>query len=205
MSFSPASLKGANVNKSLPTFPGKDPDENLVLVLRRHKFLLFRDVLLRLVLVSVVACLPILFSYADQLPACVAGTLHKVQASSWFWIAYGVVLPLLAIRVYAAYFNWKHDLYIITDRRVVDYNWYSPFRRRNTDAPLGRVQDSNYEKKGLFANLLNYGALYIETAAEKSPFAWNGLPGPDGAQRTLREAVINIKGSSSPADEIAGL
>lgn len=150
-------------------------------------------ILIRLILLAAVACIPILFAYSGQLPQGIASTLQKVQASGWFWLSYGLLIPVLTVGVYAAYFNWQHDLYIITDRRVVDYNWYFPFRRRNTDAPLGRVQDSNYEKTGLFANLLNYGGLFIETAAERSPFQWQGLPSPEGAQRTLREAVSKLQ------------
>ena len=189
------------------TFPGKDPEERLILLLRRHRFLLFKDIFIRLILLAAVACIPILFAYSAQLPQGVASTLQKVQASGWFWLVYGLLIPVLAIGIYAAYFNWQHDLYIITDRRVVDYNWYFPFRRRNTDAPLGRVQDSNYDKTGLFANLLNYGGLFIETAAERSPFSWNGLPKPSEAQRALRNAVASYREMQTPtgAERVSGI
>ena len=188
-------------------FPGKDPGESTLLILRRRRILLLRDIFLRLCLLLAVSCIPLLFRYSNRLPANLSSTVSKVQHSGWFWLIYCIVISFLAIRIYAALFNWQHDLYIITDRRIVDYNWYFPFRRTNTDASLAKVQDCNYAKTGFFANLFNYGSLYIEAAAERSPFSWRGLPDPERAQSELRSAMSSFQEDSRRAlgETVSGL
>ncbi len=107
----------------------------------------------------------------------------------WFWLVYLVGLLIIFLWGFVHWFNWRYDLYVITDRRVVDSTRRFPFNKRLAEAQLDRVQDTSYEKSGLFANVFNYGTMIIQTAGEASNFKWEGMPDPVRAQAIVRSAV----------------
>ncbi len=107
----------------------------------------------------------------------------------WFWIAWLLGALSVAFWGFVDWFNWRYDLYIITDRRIVDSTRRFPFRKKLAEAQLDRVQDTSYIKDGLLANVFNYGTIIIQTAGEAANFQWDGMPDPMRAQAVLRQAV----------------
>lgn len=154
-------------------------NENVILCLRKDVMFLVRRMLLEmLILLGIIAFLG------------VDVWLHwGLIDKGWFWIVIVVALLVTGCVAFVHWFNWRYDLYVITDRRVVDSTRLFPLKKRLAEAQLDRVQDTSYEKNGLFANLFNYGSIVIQTAGEADNFVWNGMPDPVRAQAIVREAV----------------
>jgi uncharacterized membrane protein YdbT with pleckstrin-like domain len=181
-------------------FPGQLDDEKVFLFKRRHKFTLFKDYTVKIFIVLFLVAVPIVFKYiGNRSITTTKGQIasfeffHTILNSGWFWLIYIIVMVTMFSTFYATYYNWKHDLYIITNQRVVDYNRFFPFKTRITEADLDRIQDSQIKVQGLWANLLDYGSIHIETAAEISPFNWSGIPNVDHARRSLKKAQAEYK------------
>lgn len=154
-------------------------DERVILLLRKDLMFLVRRMLPEgLVLLGILALLG-LDLWRDW------GLIDK----GWFWLAVLAVLAVAGCAGFVHWFNWRFDLYVITDRRVVDSSRRFPFKKRLAEAQLDRVQDTSYEKDGLFANVFNYGTMVIQTAGEASNFQWEGMPDPVRAQAIVRQAV----------------
>jgi len=105
-----------------------------------------------------------------------------------------VALSILAILLYGffaykAYFDWRHDIYVVTNMRIIDYNKYFPWRKSITEANLSKIQDTHFNIPGLFGRMLGYGSVNVETAGTRSPFKWNYIPNPQDLQRLLRTEI----------------
>lgn len=181
-------------------FPGQFMDEEVLYLRHRHVVTLVKDLGIRGVMLLALIALPIIFKVLGNTKFSVGQTnpanlnfLNQVVGSIWFWLGFIVLFLILCGSFYAAVYNWQHDLYIITDQRVVDYNRFFPWRTSQTEAELDRIQDSQIRVNGFFANFFNYGSFNIETAGDVSPFSWNGIPSVDQAQRALRHAITQFK------------
>ncbi len=152
------------------------PDENIILLLRKDIMFLIRGMLVEILIFLGIA-------------AALAVVIGAGWDWSWLWVATPIALVIVGVWAFIDWFNWRYDLYVITDRRVVDSTRRFPFKKRLAEAQLDRVQDTSYEKNGLFANVFNYGTMVIQTAGEASNFRWEGMPNPVQAQAIVRQAV----------------
>ncbi len=78
---------------------------------------------------------------------------------------WALLLSLIGFWLWYRYKDWSNDVYRVTEDRVVDIE-RSPFglRERSIETTLDRVQNISFSKKGILANLFNFGDLIIETA-----------------------------------------
>ncbi len=80
-----------------------------------------------------------------------------------------------------AFFVWidyYFDIWIVTDKRVVNIIQKGLFDRRVSELELERIQDVTTEVKGIIQTFLNYGDVYVQTAAEKERFIFHNVPDP---------------------------
>jgi uncharacterized membrane protein YdbT with pleckstrin-like domain len=154
-------------------------NEQVILCLRKDFMFLIRSMLVEIVIFLGMVILVVLDVIFDL------GLIEK----NWFWIAWFVALVIIGFWAFIDWFNWRYDMYIITDRRIVDSTRRFPLNKKLAEAQLDRVQDTSYEKNGLFANIFDYGSIVIQTAGEADNFVWNGMPNPVEAQRIVRDAV----------------
>ena len=173
-------------------FPEKFKQEGVVYICRRHKVLLILDEFKVLIALAALIALPIILDKYEI-------TLFD-EYRALLTALYIVALAFLATAFYARYYNWKYDLYIITDQRVIDSNRYFPFRKIFTEADLEKVQDSTYNVPGALGFFFHFGNVKIETAGEASNFEWSGIPSPRSAQQILRRAIETVRGNAG--DEI---
>lgn len=169
-------------------FPEKFNGEDVVYICRRHKVLLLVDEIKVLFALAIIVAIPAILNkyeinYIDK---------HK----NIFTIFYIASLAFILLSFYAKYYNWKYDLYIITNQRIIDSNRYFPFRKVFTEAELGKVQDSTYYVPGALGYFFRFGNLRIETAGESANFEWSGIPNPSTAQRILRQTIEAVNGDA---------
>ena len=146
-------------------FETQDDGEGVVVFLRQHPIVNLGWIvgaLLMLTLSSVFGFFP---PYAN-LPA----GYQFVVTSGWYLFVTGFVL--------AKFMGWFFNIYLITDERVVDVDFYGLLYRDLTVAKLDKIQDINFTQAGSFAAIFNYGNIYIQTAAERTRFEFMKVPNP---------------------------
>lgn len=93
---------------------------------------------------------------------------------------------------------WFYNVYIITDERVVDVDFFGLMYKNINATQIRKIEDVNYSQKGLLAGFLNYGDIVIETASaqksddpptESSAFTFSSVPNPDRVVRVLTELM----------------
>lgn len=70
------------------------------------------------------------------------------------------------------------DIYIITDRRIVDIAQNGLFKRTISELNLAQIQDVNATVEGFAATLLHFGDVQIQSAAERPNFIFRSIPHP---------------------------
>ncbi len=95
---------------------------------------------------------------------------------------------LLAIVGYAAwqYDDWRNDIYVLETARLIDLERLplGLFENRR-EAPLSAIQNVDIESPSLWARVLGYGNVRIETAGSAGNFVFDHVLDPKDVQRVV--------------------
>ncbi len=92
----------------------------------------------------------------------------------------GSIVPLVSILYF--YIDWRNDIYVLTNRRVVHRERVGAFliRENFSAAPLQAVQNVQVSQVGIIGRMLKFGDLIIETAGSCRAGRLSQHPGPPG-------------------------
>jgi membrane protein YdbS with pleckstrin-like domain len=151
--------------------------EQVVVILRRHWLHLYPR-LLGLVLVA--AAPAMLFWVATTTVTELGGTARSVVVGVLFLWAF-----VWLVRAYFLWYRYEHDIWVITNQRIVDSlkrNW---FHHRMSSADLVDIQDVSVDREGVLRTLFDFGDVEVETAAEEEHFMLSAIPHPDRVLATV--------------------
>lgn len=74
--------------------------------------------------------------------------------------------------------DYYFDVWIITDERIVNIEQKGLFVRHVSELKFNRVQDVTTVVNGLIPTVLNYGDVFVQTAAEEERFVFRQVPDP---------------------------
>jgi uncharacterized membrane protein YdbT with pleckstrin-like domain len=103
------------------------------------------------------------------------------------------VESILAIFIWIfAFFIWidyYFDIWIITNERIINIEQRGLFVRAMSEVKFTRIQDVTAEEKGVIPTMLDYGDVFIQTAAETERFVFRKVPNPYG----LKDMIMNMQ------------
>ncbi|MEW6610488.1 MAG: PH domain-containing protein [Patescibacteria group bacterium] len=167
--------------------PNQAPDEEVVLLLRRHIFIILREVALFMIF----AGLPLLAWYLLQrnLPTFFDDDI-RVSLAILLVYAYELYVWLF---FYRAFIDYYLDVWIVTNKRIINIEQMGLFNRRISEQKLFRVQDVSSSQQGFFGTFLDYGDVSIQTAAEVGRFTFEQVPHPTQVALRITELVEHDK------------
>ena len=173
----------------LTDFPGKQPNEKVLMVIRKHPIVYIRNFLLFLV-ASVLPMTIFLMIWSNRFPLSQGGTTSVVGylgASLYFLYSFALFL--------ISWLNDEFDLFILTDHRLIDITQVSFLKRTVATTPLDQIQDTTSDIQGILGTLLNYGAIDVQTAAgAASSFTIDHVPDPAMVARKILTYAEERKG-----------
>lgn len=161
----------------------RKPDERVIFYKRAHWITFLAEI----VLIFVLGLLPIgVFVVINGVwPSLITGTISRpilvLSASAYYLMIWEFFIT--------KFIDYYLDVYLVTSERVVDVSQQGLFHRTVSELDLARVQDITSEVRGVIRSLLNFGNVYIQTAAEKERFIFEDVPRPDDIRRKLLELV----------------
>lgn len=162
------------------SFLGKEESENIVLILRRHW-------------ISIVPTIASVFLLL-LLPLIITFLIPTESRNSLFLFSLFLISFLLSISLSLfAYIKWFYNVNIITDKRVVDIDFYSLFFHKMSEARLDKIEDITFKQIGVFANIFDVGTIYIQTASAKSELEFDGIHKPKEVQDILSDLLESKK------------
>lgn len=168
-----------------PRFSWLEPGEIPVKVLRRHLYTLIDRLIIAisvLLFLTFLGCL-LLSVRSEAISFRIGGILLLV----------GTVVPLGVILY--VYIDWRNDIYVLTNRRVVHRERVGAFLIREdfSAAPLQAIQNVQVSQVGPIGRILRFGDLIVETAGAVGQVVFRSIPDPWAVQQAILEQQARIR------------
>ncbi|HPQ79734.1 MAG TPA: PH domain-containing protein [Candidatus Dojkabacteria bacterium] len=162
------------------SFLGKEDDESVVLILRKHW---------QFFLPTILECILLLL-----LPFILSAIIPDLSQNGLFTFALFLAFLLISstLLIYQ-YVRWFYGVNIITDQRVIDMDFETLFFQKTTEARLERIEDITFKQVGVISSLFDIGSIYIQTAGAKSEIEFKGIYNPKQVQDILSDLLESKK------------
>ncbi len=156
------------------------PAETVTIAFRRHWVHLYPRLAL-LVLVAVVPPIAVWTAVAAVADATGAVRLLLILASvAWAgaWL----------VRAYLLWYRYEHDIWVVTNQRLVDSLKRHWFHHRMASVDLTDIEDVAVVREGVLRTLFDFGDLQVQTAAQQANFTLSAIPRPRAVLTTIDAA-----------------
>ena len=160
-----------------------DNDEQIVLEVRKHWFVLFAE------------SMPLIFF--ALLPAIIAIAYRTLGLQEIFTIDKhpqelatlftAIWMLFLWVAFFIMWTDYYLDILILTNKRVIEIEQKALFSREISTFRLDRIQDVTVEVNGVIATFLNFGDIHIQTAGEIPEITVRGIPYPHNAREAISQ------------------
>lgn len=129
-------------------FVGQGDDEEVQMVLRQHRSVMTKSLLLMALLSAIVIA--------------VLAKWHQ-YAVVWY-VALAVFIGVL-ILAFNTWLKWYYSVYIVTNERIKHQRQVNLFKKSTVDVYLDKVENISYNISGLRGSLFGYGTIVLHTVA----------------------------------------
>ena len=160
------------------TFYGKDPAEDIVLIVRTHWVAFVPHI----VFVLLILALPLIFlALSSQVSFLGTTTLY---------IGMLIVCLILALNVtITTILKWYYTVNIVTDQRIVVIKMDNAFYHSYAEAQLEKIEDVTHTNIGVLGTIFDVGDVHIDTAGHGVDFHLRMLPRPRELQDVINDLL----------------
>ena len=159
------------------------PKEEVLIMLRRDKWVVFKMIMFYGFLLIV----PVVLFILVQIYAPVWVASHWFDPFKKIIIAFSVSTYYLYVLVFLfrAWIDYYLDVWLVTNERIVSIEQKGLFARSIAEQKLYRIQDVYAEVNGVIATLLDFGNITIQTAGTNEYFIFKKIPKPHEVARNI--------------------
>ena len=159
------------------SFETQDDQEKILLMLRRHPITNLPWALLATasLFVPLVAGA---FGFFSAFPF----KFEVLTSLLWYLVTFGYA--------FERFLDWYFNVYIVTDERIIDYDFYSLIYKRVSEAKIDRIEDVTFSLGGITRSIFHYGDVFIQTAGESRELDFEAVPYPEKVVKLLNELQI---------------
>jgi len=154
------------------SFDGEEGGERVILLIRRHPFF----VLMKLVFFLLLILIPIAMGEAFY------SYLYTNGFFAIFLFVYSAWCLFLWAGIFYALTMYTLDIWIVTDRRIIDSTQHGFFNRTISELHMIRIQDVSVQTEGVIQTFLKFGDLQIQTAGAEEKFKFSQIPNPEAVK-----------------------
>lgn len=172
--------------------------EEVFYTARKHWFVFMSESLFLIVLAGIPPIVLEVFSLNATF-----GITPKGAEVLWFF--YSLWLILLWLVIVYLWTDYYLDVWLVTDRRIIDVDQRGLFNREISSFRLDLIQDATIEVPGIFATLIGYGTIHVQTAGVAKVFDMQGVSHPHRLHEAImeehnkaREKLRTVSFGSSP-------
>ena len=154
------------------SFEDQEPDEKILLFVRRHLNTNIHWIFITIVL----ALVPVfLFILKDNLsPLLFLGLPQR------FIVVLTLFYYLLVVTYFFVnYITWYFNLFLITNKRIIEVNFADLVYKNVSATKLTLIQDASYKQVGVFRSFFDYGDVLLQTAGSLDNFSFEAVPKPE--------------------------
>lgn len=166
-------------------FEAQNDDEQVLLLMRRHP-------VTNLWWIAVSAMLLGIPLFWGEFPLISSVSLMVQLSLAIFWylgLAFFALQNLLL---------WFYNVYIVTDERVIDVDFFGLLYKNINATQIRKIEDVNYSQVGMLSSMFNYGTVVVETSSEQrtsdlsdenSAFTFDAVSNPDRVVKVISELM----------------
>lgn len=158
-------------------FETQESKEEIILLLRRH----FVTNIPWILVVVFMVIAPLIFPISTLL-SFLPISFQVMTVVVWYL---GITAILLE-----KFLSWYFNVYIVTDERIVDVDFYSLIYKRISETKIDKIEDVTYSQGGFVQSMFNYGTVNIQTAGEVTEFEFEFVPYPAKVAKVINQLVI---------------
>ena len=154
----------------LPTglkFVNQEPDEKILLFLRRHLITngpwLFASLFLTIVP-------PICFFFLSLAQITIPLALTAILTSFYYLV--------IISYAFGHFISWFYNIGIVTQKRIIDLDSLNILSHNTTAANFDEIVDIKFNQRGFFQSTFDYGDILIQTEALHTNFEFDATPKP---------------------------
>lgn len=152
------------------SFEGQEADEKTLLLLRAHPITNLPWIILAIFLFFLPFFLPTILSFS---------TLDLSFVPQSFRLTFLLINYLLTlVVVFEGFLFWYFNVYIVTDKNIVDVNFHSILFKNIYVVPLKNVVDISSSMGGLLQAIFHYGNVFVQTAGATKNIDFIDVPMP---------------------------
>lgn len=156
------------------SFETREEQEQIILFLRKHFVTNIPWIFISFVM-FIVPTIVMTFGVLDSIPT----NFRFIFILIWYLVSTAYTLE--------SFLTWFFNVYIVTDERIIDIDFYNLTYKEVSDANLDKIEDVTYKMGGVIRTLFNYGDVLIQTAAEITNFDFLAVPYPDKVVKVLQD------------------
>ena len=158
-----------------------DKEEKLIAKFRKHPFYIAIKII-GLVILAILG-FAVLFPILESLFRGLAGdTTYLVY---FFYFMYLSILWVLGFIFWTEYYL---DMWILTDKRLIDVEQRGLFSREVSSLRLDKIQDVKVEVVGVIDTFLHIGTIHVQTAGSEKEFVIPSAKSPEVVKRQILDA-----------------
>jgi len=167
------SLSSVLVNPDVFNFEERDNQEEILVVARPHWITNLSWILISILMILAPALLKFIPIIKD-----IPTKYSSLGILVWFLLTFAII--------FENFLSWYFDVFIITDKRVIDIDFNNLLDKKFSEAKLSMIQDVTSRVSGLGQTMFNYGTIHIQTAAEVSYITFEKVPHPEKIIKILQ-------------------
>ncbi|MDP2704951.1 MAG: PH domain-containing protein [bacterium] len=171
--------------ESTNSFDGQEDGEKVLLLLRRHPFIFALELSFYTILILLPIAIGMIFS----------SVLYSYNVFPLFLFVASVYFLFIWCGIMYSFTLYALNVWIITDRRVIENAQKGLFNRVVSELRLSKVQDVTVQTEGVMQTFLNFGNLYVQTAGKEERFKFIQIPNPEKA----KDEIMNLIPHGSPS------
>lgn len=167
--------------KTKNSFPGQQEDEEVIFVIRRHPLY----ITIKIILITIFALVPVAL-WVHYAPLVNAHNLTPITLT-------GVALwaALLWQAAFYALTMYTLDVWIVSNKRIIQSSQIGFFNRTISELHLSRIQDISVSTHGILQTFLRFGDLEVQTAGSEEHFNFLQIPRPE----RVKDEIMRLSGT----------
>ncbi len=161
--------------------PGSALQESQITVFRRHPITLLPTFISAILVFIIPVASYLVLNYLKPgiFDTQINFTLYLMGASIFFLFA--------LLFVFQTFMEYWLDVFIVTDKRILDIDQNGLFSRTVSELRLYRTQDVTSQVKGFVQSMFNYGDIFVQTAGEQERFHFEDIHHPNEVAKLILE------------------
>lgn len=174
-------------------FENQDPHEKILLLLRAHPVTNLRWIIPSVLLFIAPFFAPVVLSSLNF-------TLAGFPTS--FIIVFLIINYLLVLIItFEGFLYWYFNVYIVTDKNIIDIDFHSLLFKTIDAAPLRNVEDTSSSMGGIMSSIFHYGNVVIQTAGATKNIDFHAVPRPHQVADFILDETHKIHGKGRDAHQ----